>query len=254
MPGIDWIETGYEDRHDFPPYDGNPRPYLLASVPRAGSTLLSHEMWRTGCLGAPLEYLNFEPRGPYGEFSGSPSAQASEWNRVLRYRTSPNGIFGVKAFPGLMQELGRINPPLLDRAIRFLLAGKGTGKVVQLRRRDRTAHAISYARAQLSGIWRAEQETSDRYEPEYSPDLVQQAERMIAIQEEAWLAMYRDLHIEPLVVWHEDVLDDGRAVIARITAFLDVDLDPEREISVPEIRQQSQRGARDWLARHSSSS
>ena len=56
------MDTGYEAKFDFPARDRAPeRSYLLATVPRSGSTYLSHVLWRTGCLGAPLEYLNFEP-------------------------------------------------------------------------------------------------------------------------------------------------------------------------------------------------
>ena len=61
------IETGYEERYDFPERDGPPdRVYVLASLPRSGSTYLSHVLWESGCLGAPLEYLNFLPGGHYG--------------------------------------------------------------------------------------------------------------------------------------------------------------------------------------------
>jgi hypothetical protein len=63
-----WIETGYEAECDFPPHRPPPsHPYLLASVPRSGSTYGSHILWQTGCLGAPLEYCNFEPTGPPGQ-------------------------------------------------------------------------------------------------------------------------------------------------------------------------------------------
>lgn len=61
------VETGYEAEFDFPLRPSPPpRPYLLASTPRSGSTYVSHLFWQTGCLGAPLEYCNFEPTGPYG--------------------------------------------------------------------------------------------------------------------------------------------------------------------------------------------
>ena len=70
------VVTGYEPEFDFPERHGAPeRPWLFASVPRSGSTYVSHLLWATGCLGAPLEYLNFEPSGPYGFASESPAAQ-----------------------------------------------------------------------------------------------------------------------------------------------------------------------------------
>src|SRR5215207_8866293 len=100
------IETGYEGKFDFA--DRRPGPetsYLLASVPRAGSTHFSHLLWATGCLGAPLEYLNFESAGPYGFAAASPELQQQLWRSVLRRRCSPNGVFGLKAFP---QQLDRL--------------------------------------------------------------------------------------------------------------------------------------------------
>ncbi len=253
MTGIhEDIVTGYEETFDWVPYEGTPRPYLLATVPRSGSTYFSHLLWATGCLGAPLEYLNFEPTGPFGAVHGSPEAQTALWQRVLARRTSPNGIFGLKAFPLQLELLGQHNPPLLADTMRFFLAGRSNSKVIQLRRRDRAAHAISLARASLKGVWRQEQESDDQAEPAYSAAMVERAERELAVQEDAWTAMCRDLSITPLVLWYEDVVaDPGRAIDAAAD-YLGVILDPQAAIEVPKIRQQSQQGAQAWKRRHAS--
>jgi LPS sulfotransferase NodH len=245
------IDTGYEGKFDFPQRSEPPaKPYLLASVPRTGSTLLSHLLWRTGCLGAPLEYLNFVPEGPYGFVSKSPEAQQRLWDSVLRRRTSPNGVFGAKVFPQQFEELHAGNSELLDRAIRTLLPGGGRNRVIELRRRDRTAHAISYARATLSGVWRKEQEAAGRGEPDYSAQAIANAEQAIAQQEERWQAMYRDLGVEPLVVWYEDVVADPDGVVATVAEYLVVELDPAATVDVPQIERQEQAGAREWGERH----
>jgi LPS sulfotransferase NodH len=246
------IDTGYEGKFDFPQRRDPPaRPYLLASVPRTGSTLLSHLLWRTGCLGAPLEYLNFVPEGPYGFASRSPEAQQRLWASLVRRRTSPNGVFGVKAFPSQLEELRTTNPELLDETIRTLLPAGTRKRVVELRRRDRAAHAISYARASLSGIWRKEQEgTRAGAEPEYSAQAVANAEKLIGQLEGAWLAMYRDLGIDPLVVWYEDAVTDPAAVVQAVADYLEVQLDPAAAIEVPEVERQHQAGARHWAERH----
>jgi LPS sulfotransferase NodH len=91
-----------------------------------------------------------------------------------------------------------VNPPLVDEVMRTLFPRDGLPKVVQLRRRNRTAHAISYARALLSGIWRSEQEVDQRPEPEYSEDAMKVALRLIDEQEAVWQAMFQDLRIDPL--------------------------------------------------------
>lgn len=249
---IEGIVTGYEAAFDFAARAGPPtQPYLLASVPRSGSTFVSHLLWRTGCLGAPLEYLNFEATGPYGFAHEAPVKQHELWHLALQRRTSPNGVFGLKAFPPQLEQLHQQNRRLLGEVMR-LLVGKGpASKVVQLRRRDRTAHAISYARASLSGIWRKEQETEDRPEPEYSAATMQQMMQAIDLQERAWSDMCRDMRIAPLIVYYEDALDDPQGFVAQVAGFLGIAIDPAAAVTVPEIERQSQKGAQAWVAAHS---
>jgi trehalose 2-sulfotransferase len=245
------LDTGYEAKFDFPARDTAPeRPYLLATMPRSGSTYLSHVLWKTGCLGAPLEYLNFDPAGPYGHASASPVAQQKLWLAALRDRTSPNGVFGLKAFPEQLEALQRDNPALLGQVMRQVLPSRAVSRVVQLRRRDRTAHAISYARAILSGVWRKEQEHAGLAEPEYSPIAVERAERMLEGQEASWQAMFADLKLTPLTLWYEDVVADPVAAMAEVARYLGVTPDPAREVDIPEVERQSQAGARAWAARH----
>jgi LPS sulfotransferase NodH len=249
---LEGIDTGYEAKFDFPAREGPPpRPYLFASVPRSGSTYVSHLLWRTGCLGAPLEYLNFEPTGPYGFAHEAPARQHDLWQSALGRRTSPNGIFGLKAFPEQLEQVHRQNPRLMVEVMRLML-GRGPGsKVVQLRRRDRTAHAISMARAMLSGIWRKEQEGEDRPEPEYSELAVTRTAALIEQQERGWAEMYQGLGILPLVVFYEDVLADPPGFVAAVAGYLGVELDSSAEVVIPEIERQSQKGAQAWAAAHS---
>lgn len=245
---------GYEAKFDFPEWQGVPRvTYLLATVPRSGSTYLSHLLWQSGCLGAPLEYLNFDPAGPYGFASQSAAEQTRLWHGVLRGRTSPNGVFGLKGFPAQFAALHGTNPALLGQVMRRLFPSRLASRVVLLHRRDRTAHAISYARAILSGVWRKEQETYGNAEPEYSSVAVERAARLIEEAEGAWVEMLTDLNIAPLELWYEDVAEDPKAAVEAVAGYLDVQLDPLAAIEVPAIEQQSQRGSALWAERHSSS-
>jgi LPS sulfotransferase NodH len=251
----DGIVTGYEPKFDFPERDRPPdQPWLFASVPRTGSTYVSHVLWASGCLGAPLEYLNFEPAGPYGFASDSPPRQAELWQRALRSRTSPNGVFGLKAFPLQFGDVHAANPALIDEVMRTLFPRGRQPKAVQLRRRDRTAHAISYARALLSGIWRKEQEPDHRPEPEYSEEAMKLAVRLIDEQEAIWRAMFKDLRIEPLELWYEDVLAEPERSVDAVARYLGVALDPGAAVEVPAIERQSQAGAKAWAERHALSS
>ena len=248
------IETGYEGKFDFAARQQGPElTYLLASVPRAGSTYFSHLLWRTGCLGAPLEYLNFEPAGPYGFAGASPELQRRLWRSVLRRRCSANGVFGLKAFPPQLEQLKRKNPTLLEEVLATILPHGRPGRVVYLRRRDRLAQTVSYARASLSGVWRKEQESAAVPRIDYSEEALEAADRGIAFQEAAWVQMFADLRIEPLIVWHEDALAEGAAVAEAVANYLGASIEPFAMVEVPPIEKQSEGDSRVWTERYARS-
>lgn len=247
---LEGIETGYEEKYDFPYRSAQPdRTYILASVPRSGSTFLSHLLWQSGCLGAPLEYFNFLPTGHYASVSGSPEKQVELWRSLLHRRTSPNGVFGVKCFPAMVQQLAQSNPALFQE-ITALLLGGGDRRLVQLKRRDRLAHAISYARAKLSGIWRAEQETAQPAKVDYSQAAVEEALEVLGREESAWTSLCANMRIDPLILWYEDVIERPEEAVRKVADYMGVTLDPLMRVRVPEIRRQSQANAAEWAERH----
>ncbi|MXO58862.1 hypothetical protein GRI89_04820 [Altererythrobacter salegens] len=246
---LEGIETGYEEKFDFPRWNGRPKfPWLLATVPRTGSTYVSHVLWASGCLGAPLEYLNFDPNGPSGHAAAVPAEQNRIWSEVLARRTSPNGVFGLKAFPLLMEDLHRANPPLLTEVMKMMIPGPDQARVVQLRRRDRQAHAVSYARALLSGVWRKEQEREGQMPPDFSREAFDVACRLIDSQEQAWTEMYAGLRVKPLILWYEDVLEKPDEAVVQVADYIGVTLVSGARVAVPAIERQSQSGTSLWFA------
>jgi LPS sulfotransferase NodH len=150
----------------------------------------------------------------------------------------------------MLHQLQIENPALLGEIMRFMAGPGSPRKVVRLRRRDRDAHAISYARASLSGIWRQEQEErSGSSEPAFSPVAIERCKRSIEHQEAAWDSMCADLQIDPLELWFEDALDDPVQAVIQVCDYLGVPHDPTAAVTVPEIKQQSRDGAREWARR-----
>jgi LPS sulfotransferase NodH len=244
---LEGVDTGYETKFDFPERTGAPALiYTLASVPRTGSTLVSHLLWQTGCLGAPLEYLNYLPGSPYGHAHGAPLRQRKLWRSVIRRRTSPNGVFGVKCFSQQLREMQQANPRLLMEVIDTLLPRGAGAKVVRLKRRDEIAHAVSYARAAITGVWRKEQEGQEAREVAYSADVIDAAMRALESQERDWDALLQDQGAIQLPLWYEDVLADADSAVRNVADFLDVALEPSAAVRVPAIEQQSQRDAGEW--------
>lgn len=249
---LEGIETGYEEKYDFPHRAEPPALlYTLASVPRTGSTYVSHLLWRCGCLGAPLEYLNFLPGSPFAFAHGQPQWQTELLRSLIQRRTSPNGVFGVKCFSAQLRELQRDNPALLMEVIGNLLPPGGNAKAVRLKRRDRVAHAISYARAALSGVWRKEQEGAEGVQVTYSPEAVEHGRRLLDAQEADWDGLLAEQRAQQLVIWYEDVLEQPEAAVKRVADFLGVELDPSAAVGIPQVEQQAQADPARWAEQYS---
>jgi LPS sulfotransferase NodH len=83
--------------------------------------------------------------------------------------------------------------------------------------------------------------------------MLEAAERGIALQEALWEQMFRELKIEPLRIWHEDVLAGPGDAARQVADYLGVTLDPAAAIQVPQIMKQSEGAAPEWIARYSGS-
>ena len=162
-------------------------------------------------------------------------------------------MFGLKAFPQQLDELQQSNPPLLAEVLDVVLPRDRPRRIVYLRRRDRVAHAVSYARANSSGVWRREQEREGAPALEYSQEAIEAAERGITIVEDIWDRMFSDLRMTPLSLSHEDVLDDPSGAARQVADYLGVEIDPAVEVKVPEIRKQSEGDSSAWIERYAGS-
>jgi LPS sulfotransferase NodH len=162
-------------------------------------------------------------------------------------------VFGLKAFPMQLQSLEQSNPVLLREVLAVLLAKDRPRHVVYLRRRDIVAQTVSYARANMTGVWRKEQESAAPREMEYSQDQLEAAERGIGLQQSVWERMFIDLRIDPLELWHEDVLDNPAQAIKQVAQYLGVPIETSSKVAIPEIRKQSPGNTQAWIDRYARS-
>jgi LPS sulfotransferase NodH len=240
------FESGYEPGFDFPVHRGGQRiMFMIAAIPRTGSTYLSHILWRTGGLGAPLEYLNFDKKGHYGDLDGAPDRQVAHWKSVLRTRTSPNGVFGFKCFVMELKLIMDHNPRLH--------AMLQPSHMVYLTRRDRNAHAVSYARAFTSGVWCVEQAAQFGGHLEYSQEALERADRWIDAQSRIWEEIFEISGIEPLRLTYEDVVADPHSAVSQVARYLGTSLAGIPPLQVPPVLKQSDSESEAWIAQYASS-
>jgi LPS sulfotransferase NodH len=233
--------SGFSARQfDFPPCDSMRRAYIVAASYRCGSTYLCTEMWRTGVLGAPMEYLNYEgdTRLLYSRLRAD--SPADYLQKLIACRTSPNGIFGLKVhfhhfrtalhqFPGLLDLL---NP------VQFIC----------LSRRDKVAQAVSLAKAFQTRAWMS-------LNPErractfYSREFIQECLEEVHAQEQQWNDWFKRHSILPLRIEYEGFMESPAETLDSLKRALGCEDSTSPEVPLPPVRRQSDNTNDDWIRR-----
>lgn len=165
--------------------------YLVCATPRSGSTLLCHELDRTGLAGHPQEYFEAlrrsgVPRRPHEYFDperhpniverlafremleGAPKPnplwQPDTYDQYLQWAltegTTPNGVFGAKLMWGYLGDFAELLRGIegnAGRSLGELLARAFPGlRYVQITRRDKVRQAVSLWKAVQTQAWQRE--------------------------------------------------------------------------------------------------
>jgi LPS sulfotransferase NodH len=165
--------------------------YLVCATPRSGSTLLCHELDRTGLAGRPQEYFEALrrsgiPRRPHEYFDperhpniverlafremleGAPKPnplwQPDTYDQYLEWAlgegTTPNGVFGAKLMWGYLGDFAELLRGIegnAGRSLPDLLSSAFPGlRYVQITRRDKVRQAVSLWKAVQTQAWQRE--------------------------------------------------------------------------------------------------
>lgn len=231
----------YQEGFDFPFRDAPPRMhYMLATIPRSGSTYFALKLWRTGGLGAPMEYAN----PPYISMLKNRLSVdldiISYWREIERRRTSPNGVFGYKMF---IKNYLQCEDEYID-----LMTKLAPNKVVFLTRRDVVAQAISLSKALQSKAWFHGVEVECK--PKYSYGEVKNNVNQIEQEIVTWHRIFDLTDAEVLPVFYEDLLETGDKTVYKVSEFLGVKLDSSMEINIPAIEIQRTPESIEWANKY----
>ncbi len=242
---------------DLSPDGRGQRAYIIASVPRSGSTLLARLLWDTGLVGAPKEYLNpMQLRdwtvrdGPAvtrwvhsrlrGSLVGAVVGRGWSEQQLKRHlervqsRRSSGGWFGLKLHHHHLIRYGGL--PFIDRMLPH-------AHWLRITREDRLGQAISWERALGSGQWAAWQ-PKGRTVP-YRRERVRQRLADIEQAESGWNQM-----LKGRAVWqvsYESLVADPAATVRAALASLGV----EAPVETPGLptRRQADAVTAEWRAR-----
>ena len=231
------INRLYSKEFDFDHYTGDPvMTYMVASIPRSGSTYFLLKLWEAGCLGAPMEYANFPIQAQMMKRLGCEGDPISFWAKVRRCRTGPNGVYGYKMFMTNFLNISRNYPELLDSIV--------PDHVVYLTRDDIAGQAISYAKATQTRTWFAG--GLKKVETTYDFDLIRSCEHSILSQRQFWENVFSMTGTSVHRVTYEGLLKDVEGTVRSIREFMGLSEQASERLDIPFIEKQRDEESEKW--------
>ena len=228
--------------------------YWLCTTPRSGSSALGDALARTGVAGRPTEYFNrrFWPE-LFERFEAETVPDFLE--TVMGQTATPNGVFGVKVMldgdvEPFFEGLRRVHGPLPDaELVRVTFPNL---RFVYLTRRNKVRQAVSFVRAQQTGVWeryRSEAET-ERPQLEFDVAALNRTVHDLTLREARWQNLFDALGVSPYTVVYEDYVRAPEAAVREILDFLG--LEPPADWSLPELTMErlADEVSDDWVKRY----
>jgi LPS sulfotransferase NodH/2-polyprenyl-3-methyl-5-hydroxy-6-metoxy-1,4-benzoquinol methylase len=209
------------------------KSFIVAASDSGTSTFLCKSLWQTGRFGAPWEYLNARFQDTPGTLA-TPADQSvattmmkrlganspSEYiAKLVQCRTSPNGVFGLRArfddFESAIEEV----PELLHNLAPVTY--------IYIERRDKLTQAASVIRGLLASRGMAGAGAH------YERDLISKCLGRLERQRLAWLRWFEANKIDPAVVYYEDANADIASVVTTCAKLLKVAKDAASPVGLP---------------------
>jgi trehalose 2-sulfotransferase len=232
-----------DERLDFNHFVPLRKSYIVASSYRSGSNYFCWELWRTGVLGAPVEFLNPYDALPVLMNRFKASSPADYITKLIERRSSKNGVFGLKTHSHHFEVFLKQYPQLLEALAPVTF--------IHINRRNTLAQAVSMAKALQTDFWTSRIE-SERPPLQYDRELIAKCLEEVEQQELKWPRWFEAHGIEPFHVVYEDLIADTPKVIRSIVELLGVADDEPDDVLVPPTKRQGDGTNRDWIERFES--
>ncbi|MFO0991738.1 MAG: Stf0 family sulfotransferase [Hyphomicrobiales bacterium] len=240
--------------------------YIICGTPRTGSTLLCDLLASTRRAGAPDSFYGrkFMPDWAAAWHLPDPAAM-SERDYAIAYLDAAikagkggTAIFGLRLMRENLDELSAlldlIYPGLPSDKARF---EKAFGEIlyIHLFRENKLDQAISYIKAQQTGLWHVAPDGTEieRLAPPQEPRydfarLKAEVEKLEAF-DKAWHDSFAAQGITPLTTGYETLAADPATSLIRICEALGIDAPDPTDVR-PGVAKLSDATSRDWMRRY----
>ena len=233
------------DRFDFE-FEDRVEPvvtFMICSQPRSGSSLLCELLANTLHAGMPAEYLRPDRVAMLKRRWGVETLDEYLGELVAR-KTSPNGVFGLKAHWGQYAAIQS------DPEQASVFAGRLAGlRFIHVRREDHLRQAVSLVRALQTSSW------STVTGPETAPAVFDRddiARKMKRVREEeaAWVEFFDESGIASRGVAYEELANAPEQTARGVLDFLGVELPAGFTFDPPVMERQADELSEEWVARY----
>jgi len=239
--------------------------YVICTSPRSGSTLLCRLLAATGIAGNPESYFHRPSIEDWlADLEITPDAGASErevldliFQAAIAEGRGETGIFGLRlqrhSFDFFTRKLGVLHPARSSDVDRFQAAFQRT-LFVHLTRHDKIEQAVSYVKAQQSGLWHMApdgtelERLSPHREPTYDGAGLRACVETMTAHDRDWERWFETEAIEPLRLSYEALAAEPSGTLRRVLDRLGVDPEAANGIA-PGVRKLADATSRDWVAR-----
>jgi LPS sulfotransferase NodH len=233
------------------------RCYVVCTIPRSGSNLLTDGLRDTRRAGVPKQFFLPKDESRYAAELGLHAAAdyAGYVRGVVNSKTTHNEVFGFKLMSWYLDSfLAR-----LREAQSFENSGTGDLELlykafprlrfVRIVRRHKLRQALSTARALQTGLWKVQEGKTILREPEFDPDLIEQSLHEAERQEKIWDDFFRRNGVQPFQVEYENLCEDYEATIRGVLNFLKIKFPASTRIGPPATTRQADEISRIWEER-----
>ena len=233
------------------------RCYVVCTIPRSGSNLLTDGLRATRRAGMPKQFFlpKFEAR--YGaELGVNPVADYPKYVRgIVSTRATHNEVFGFKLMSWYLDDFltqlrnTRAFGDAVTNDLALLRNAFPRLQFVHIHRRHKLRQALSTARALQTGLWKVKNGEMEEREPQFDAELIEQSLREAERQEKIWRDFFQRLGIEAFQVQYEELCRDYEGTIGSVLDFLKISLPRGTRVGPPVTIRQSDEISRMWEER-----
>ena len=187
------------------------RCYVVCTIPRSGSNLLTDGLRDTRRAGMPKQFFLPKAEARYAaELGLNPVRDYAAYVRgIVDTKITRNEVFGFKLMSWYLEDfLSRLreahgfgNSTTSD--LELLCSAFPRLRFVRIVRRHKLRQALSTARALQTGLWKVQEGKNVLREPEFDPDLIEQSLHEAQRQDKLWDDFFRRIGIKPFEVQYE---------------------------------------------------